>query len=219
MVEDIFKFTRANEAKLLSYGFEKVGDRFEYHTQILNGQFELSVYVEELSKVSTKLIDKLSGEEYVLHLVGGVGEFVGKVRAEFELALADIKDKCFEREVHKSPQAKAVIKYIHDKFGDEIEYLWQKFPTDAIWRRKDNRKWYALIMTIPKNRLGFGEDELVEVMDVRVLPEKSKQIVDNNRFFQGYHMNKVHWLTFMLDGSLQTEDIFKLIDESYDLSK
>ena len=33
----------------------------------------------------------------------------------------------------------------------------------------------------------------------------------------GYHMNKEHWNTVILDGSLPDELIFKMIDNSYDL--
>lgn len=33
----------------------------------------------------------------------------------------------------------------------------------------------------------------------------------------GYHMNKEHWNTIILDGSLPAELIWRLIDESYDL--
>ena len=35
----------------------------------------------------------------------------------------------------------------------------------------------------------------------------------------GYHMNKKHWNTIMLDGSIPDKDIFAWIDHSYDLVK
>ncbi len=33
----------------------------------------------------------------------------------------------------------------------------------------------------------------------------------------GYHMNKEHWNTLILDGSIPDELIYKMIDDSYDL--
>lgn len=33
----------------------------------------------------------------------------------------------------------------------------------------------------------------------------------------GYHMNKKHWNTILLDGSIPDKEIFKWIDHSYDL--
>lgn len=33
----------------------------------------------------------------------------------------------------------------------------------------------------------------------------------------GYHMNKKHWNTIVLDDAIASEEIFSMIDESYDL--
>ena len=33
----------------------------------------------------------------------------------------------------------------------------------------------------------------------------------------GYHMNKKHWNTIILDGSIPNDEIFAMIDDSYDL--
>ncbi|HEY1025663.1 MAG TPA: MmcQ/YjbR family DNA-binding protein [Sphingobacteriaceae bacterium] len=33
----------------------------------------------------------------------------------------------------------------------------------------------------------------------------------------GYHMNKQHWNTVIVDGTLKSEQIFELIDHSYEL--
>ena len=33
----------------------------------------------------------------------------------------------------------------------------------------------------------------------------------------GYHMNKRHWNTVIVDGSIADKEIFSMIDESYDL--
>ncbi len=33
-----------------------------------------------------------------------------------------------------------------------------------------------------------------------------------------YHMNKLHWISIILDGSMTDEDIFHLIDDSYRLT-
>jgi Uncharacterized protein conserved in bacteria len=35
----------------------------------------------------------------------------------------------------------------------------------------------------------------------------------------GYHMNKKHWNTVMLDGSIPDSEVFKWIDHSYDIVK
>ena len=35
----------------------------------------------------------------------------------------------------------------------------------------------------------------------------------------GYHMNKKHWNTIVLDGTLSKKQVLKMVDDSYDLVK
>ena len=220
MIEEFFKLKRANFDKLKSYGFSLKNDIYEYKTNILNGEFELIVYVSKDGKVSTKVNDKKTHEEYVLHLMkDAVGEFVGKVKDDFEAVLADISEKCFERDVFKSKQAKQIIEYVKNEYGDELEYLWEKFSNNAIWRRKDNDKWYGLMVALSKRKLGLNSDEIVDIIDVRVEPEMVEKIIDGKNFFSAYHMNKKHWITICLDGSVSNKEIFEFINESYNLAK
>ena len=84
-----------------------------------------------------------------------------------------------------------------------------------LFRHKENNKWYAVLLTISKRKLGIDSDEIVDVIDLKALPEDIEKIVDNNSYFLGYHMNKKHWLTIILDGSVSIENIFDFIDMSY----
>lgn len=68
-----------------------------------------------------------------------VGGFVGSVRADYERVLSDIAEKCCYREVFKSAQAKTLLAYAKEKYRDTPEYLWEKFPDNAVLRRRDNR--------------------------------------------------------------------------------
>ena len=38
-------------------------------------------------------------------------------------------------------------------------------------------------------------------------------------FYKAYHMNKKKWISIILDETLSDEDIFKYIDESYQLTQ
>ncbi len=38
-------------------------------------------------------------------------------------------------------------------------------------------------------------------------------------FLPAYHMNKEHWITILLDGSVEREKIKQLIDLSYELTE
>ena len=126
---------------LLCYGFKKKGDGFEFVTDILGGKFQMNVFVDKNANLSTKVYDHQTGEEYILHLVAAQsGEFVGSVRAEYDKILEEINKKCFKNDVFNEKQAKMVINFAKDNFGDELEFLWEKLSDVAILRRKDTKK-------------------------------------------------------------------------------
>ena len=104
-------------------------------------------------------------------------------------------------------------------YGDELEFLWEKFSGNAVWRRKDNKKWYAAVLSVSKRKLGFDSDEIAEVIDLRIQPEKLEDLIDNKNYFPAYHMNKKHWFTIILDGSVPSDVIFDYLKDSYDLAK
>jgi predicted DNA-binding protein (MmcQ/YjbR family) len=69
-------------------------------------------------------------------------------------------------------------------------------------------KMYALV----------GEDENPLRMNLKCDPEQAPVLRSmHDSILPGYHMNKEHWNTIVLDGTLPDELVFKLIDESYDL--
>lgn len=220
IIEFIFARKTADFDKLTAYGFIKDADKYSYSAVLSESGFKMTVSITGQGKVSTVLVDPEFNEPYTLHLTSGaVGSFVGSVREEYENILTDIAEKCFEPDVFKSEQAKEIIAYVKNKYNDELEYLWEKFPDNAVVRREDNKKWYAVLLTVSKRKLGLESDETVEIIDLRMKPESLAELTDNVRYFPGYHMNKKHWLTIILDGSVQLREICARIDESYQLAK
>lgn len=117
----------------------------------------------------------------------------------------------------KTPLAEKVLKYAKEKYHSHPEFLWAKFPNYAVLRCTDNSKWYAVLMTIPKRKLGIDEDGDVEILDLKCDPLMTGALRDGKRYFPAYHMNKEHWITLILDGSIPEKDIFSNIDMAYDL--
>ncbi len=219
MFEDIFHRRKFNIEKLQSFGFEVRDGHWEYTAPIMNETFLLTVLVMKNGNVDTRLVEKETDEPYVLYKTNAAGSFVGEVRTEIEGVLSEIADQCFDFSVFKTEQALEVIDYVRDTYGDELEYLWKKFPDNAVWRRKDNQKWYGAILTVSGRKLGLPTDEILEMIDLRFEKELMKQTVDNICFFPGWHMNKKNWYTIILDGRVPTEEICARIDESCRLAK
>ena len=115
--------------------------------------------------------------------------------------------------------AKKILRYAAEQYGDDPEYLWDEYPEYAVLRRRDTGKWYALLMNISKKKLGLENSEMVEVVDLRFDVEELPNKVDGVRYFRGYHMNKKHWITILLDGSVELGEILDYVDKSYALAK
>lgn len=211
----IFKSKRPNRAKLLSNGFSVDGEAFTRREAFPDG-FTLTITIKG-GEVSTQLVDA-DGEPYTLHLVEGAsGSFVGTVRAEYERVLQDVASRCFEDEPFKSAQTLRLIEHLRERFGGAPEFLWEKFPSYAVFRREDNRKWYAVIMTIPRRKLELADDaqEELEILNVRVEPEELNRLVDGEKYFRGWHMNKRSWLTLRLDDALTDAEVFERLEKSF----
>ena len=215
-----FKDREVNFEKLIKFGFEKAEEGYVYRTKIFDNQFKMTVKIAEDGEVQTELFDFEAEEFYTLHLVSEAsGEFVGKVRAEHGKVLDEICEKCFESSILGGQLTKKVARYARERYGDELEFLWERYTDAAIIRRRDNRKWYALFMTVAKSKLGLEGNEPAEIIDLRFDADELPKKVDGKRYFPGYHMNKKHWITMLLDGSVPLKEILMCLDESYKSAK
>lgn len=215
----IFKNQRGRTEKLLKAGFQKRGQQFVQQQSLMADAFTLTVTVTLPSTVVTELIDNETAQPYTLHLnESNTGEFVAQVREAYTTALQAIATKCFETDIFQTEQAHLLIKTCRQNYDDELEFLWKKFPDNAIWRRSDTKKWYALLMKISKRKLGLDSDEIVTITDFRLTDKQREQLIDNQTYFPGYHMNKQHWFTIILDGSVPDADLLKYLQTSYELA-
>lgn len=219
MFDELFRRKTVDIQKAVSFGFVQKNGNYIYATDILDGSFLLQVIITLDGNINTKLTEKATDDEYVLYKTNATGDFVGSVRKAIETILIQVADKCYNAEIFKSAQAKEIMNYVCEEYGDELEFLWEKFPDNAIWRRKDNKKWYGALLTVKASKLALDGDTMNEILDLRIKTEDIETTVDNQRFFMGYHMNKKHWYTLLLNGSIPTEEICRRIDESYLLAK
>lgn len=219
MFEEKLYHKKLNPQKLIKYGFIKKGTAYIYSTSVLDNSFSLDITFKQDGAIDTRLVEKASGEEYILYKTNAVGSFVGKVRGVLGDLIEEIAKKCFDNAVFKCPQTEAVIVYIRKKYGDELEFLWDKLPDAAIWRCKETNKWYGVVMAVAGRRLGLESDSMVEVIDLHIEPDKMESLLKDSRYLPGYHMNKKHWFSVVLDRSVGDDELFKRIDESYRLAK
>jgi hypothetical protein len=219
LINNILNKRKVNTPKLFAYGFVENNGDFSYHTVLPGSGFSMVVAITRNGLIKTTVIDMETNEPYTLHLAdGALGSFVTGVKMEYEQVLTDIAEKCFEPDIFKNTQTKTVIAYVYETYGDSLEFLWPKFPDNAVWRRKDTQKWYGAILTVSRRKLGLPSYEVAEIIDLRIRPDLMDSTVDNIKYFPGWHMNKRNWYTIILDGSVPTEEICRRIDGSYHLA-
>ena len=110
-----------------------------------------------------------------------------------------------------------VFEYVEAKYSSKIEFLWARFPDDAIFRRNDNRKWYGIVMGITYKKLGVNREGKVTVLNVKIDdPSLIDFLLHQQGYFGAYHQTKGKWITILLDGSVPFEQIKSLIDISYE---
>ena len=203
LVDEIFSKSIFNETKLLEYGFIKTESSFLYNTKIHNNKFELKLSVSN-GEASGKLIDLDFNDEYTqINIEGPVGSFIGNLREECEKILIDIRDKCCSVERFISSQANSIQKYIDNKYGIKIEFLWEKYPGFGIFRRKENNKWFGLISEVKRSKLDNGNNnEVINILNVKVEDGMAYSYIDNVGIYKAYHMNANNWISVLLDGSV-----------------
>ena len=116
-------------------------------------------------------------------------------------------------------QRTKIEKYINEKFDCLQEHPWADDPDSTTFKHSNNKKWFALIMKIPYNRLNINNDELVDVINLKNIPEIIGGLRKINGIFPAYHMNKEYWISVLLDGTVEIEQIQELIDLSYELTR
>lgn len=109
-----------------------------------------------------------------------------------------------------------IFDYVYKKHKTTPEYLWVKYPSYAVLRHQDNNKWYGIIMDVPKEKLGLPGSGSAEIMNVKCETEMISQLCRSPGFLPAYHMNKTHWLSILLDGTVSDNIILDFLDQSYE---
>jgi predicted DNA-binding protein (MmcQ/YjbR family) len=77
----------------------------------------------------------------------------------------------------------------------------------------DNR---TLVFKVGGKMFALTDVESFESINLKCDPERAIELREQySAIIPGYHMNKKHWNTVVLDGSLRDSLIYSLIDDSY----
>jgi len=213
-VERVFRDRKLCVEKLLSFGFVRVESGFLRRAALLDGQLCMELEIHADGSVHATVHD--ADGKNIRHADPGTEDRLRTrmLRREYEEELWHVAECCFEPDFFKAAPARSLIAHIRKAYGEELEFLWRKFPGNAVVRRKDTEKWYAAFLAVPRLKLGGSSKERVEVLNLRVCPGESGILADNRSRFPAYHMNKKNWVSFCLDGTLPFEELAARLETS-----
>ena len=216
---EVFKRANVNFNKLVNYGFMKDKSNYIFEKEFLDGDFKAIINISDKGIVTGKVIDIQIDEEYTNIRTNLNGAFVNKVRESYKDILIDIKNNCFETNDFIFDQTNRINNYIKDKYNCSPEFLWEKFPGYAIYRNKNNNKWFAIIGNVKENKVNKKSlsSEEIEVINVKVLESNLNNILSKKGYYEVFHMNKKNWVSIILNDTLEDKEVIKLIDKSYNI--
>ena len=109
--------------------------------------------------------------------------------------------------------------YLADTYSTQGEHLFVKHPSFLVFRHNGNRKWFAIIMDIPRKSLSLAGEGEISVVNLKCDTRLIGSFREEPGIFPGWHMNKAHWLSVALNGTVEDEKIRFLVDMSYELTK
>lgn len=96
---------------------------------------------------------------------------------------------------------KDIFKHVKEKYGTLPDYPWQKYPQYAALRHKASEKWYGLIMSVHPEKVGLEGNEKIDILNLKCPPEISDNIKNGKNILPGYHMDKEHWISLVLEST------------------
>jgi len=111
------------------------------------------------------------------------------------------------------------INYIQENFTNLIlDCPWEDTPEYFVFRHSDNRKWFALFMTVNAKVLHLDQTGSIHILNLKADPDLIEELTHQPYFLPAYHMNKQNWITIILDSAAPRPQIENLIAQSFTLT-
>lgn len=109
--------------------------------------------------------------------------------------------------------------YLEKTYGVSGENIFARYPDFQVFRHSGNGKWFAVLMDIPSQNLGLSGGGKISVVNLKCDTRLIGTFREESGVFPGWHMNKAHWLSVTLDGTVGHDKLKFLVDMSYELTR
>ncbi|MBA2914436.1 MmcQ/YjbR family DNA-binding protein [Limosilactobacillus frumenti] len=213
----VFAKYRPDFAKFKAAGFYQKGSSYLLKQSFYDHQFQAQITVSASGKITGKVLDLASGEEYLPLRAIHVGAFAAQVKQAYIDLLQSLADRCFIKEPFHSPQANRLAGRINACYHEQPEFIFKIAPDYGVFREPQTQKWYGLVMNIDYHRIPHYDHpshQKVEVMDLRIHPVDRAKLLKQPGIYPSFHLKGKNWLSVILDDTVSDNDIFQLIKAS-----
>ena len=110
------------------------------------------------------------------------------------------------------------LEYCHNTYDTSPDYPFEGDFETAVFRHSGSRKWYAIVMRVSRRKFGFDDDEVIDVVNLKLPPEMFGSFGESDGVYPAYHMNKLHWVSVLLPDS--PDDVVQfLVNVSFEATK
>ena len=110
-----------------------------------------------------------------------------------------------------------IINYIKSSYNVKPESLWEKWPNYLVFRNKDNKKWFGIIMDVPRKNLGLSGEDKIDIICVKCNPLDLLFVLNETGFLPAYHLNKKNWVSIILNEQTNINRVYEMIDISFEI--
>ena len=115
-----------------------------------------------------------------------------------------------------SAQRERILQALEKTYHTKPESLWMQYPRYCVFRHPESKKWYAVLVDVPRARLGLTGEGSVDLLNVRCGPLLTFSLQKEKGFLPAYHMHKQNWISILLDESVSDEQIVDLAALSFE---
>ena len=105
-----------------------------------------------------------------------------------------------------------------DAYGIEGDHPFSGDTVTTVLRHSISRKWFALIMHIPRDRLEPDGSDSVDVVNLKNSPLMMGSLTQEAGIYPAYHMSHSSWISVVLDDTVSDDTLLSLLDMSYQLT-
>ena len=103
-------------------------------------------------------------------------------------------------------------------YGVSPDYPFDDWMESAVFRHTDNKKWFAIALSVSRRKFGLDSDEVVDVVNLKLPTEMFGSFGAEGGVYPAYHMNKLHWISVLLPDA--TDDVVRfLLNASFEATK